>query len=221
MSTNITNYISQSSQMKQTQLDRLMQQQKEAAMTVDPDSKSLKSEDFLKILVHQLKNQNPLEPMSSADMMGQVNSITSARLAQSLDLFTKQQNNNLGQSFLGKQVVVQTLDERGEAHMVQGTVSAVRNIGKGTCSICIDGKDYKATDVVAIAQPESFVHENFADYLGKNVEVKQIDPATRKEVTAQGLVESITHPYDENCRLVVQGKTYDPRAVTQINLPKN
>ena len=32
--------------------------------------RSLKGEDFMQLLVCQLKNQNPLEPMGSAEMMG-------------------------------------------------------------------------------------------------------------------------------------------------------
>ena len=78
----------------------------------DKNCKELKGHDFMKLLVVQLQNQNPLEPMNGSDMMGQISSLTSARLSESLDLFSRNQDSTLGQGMLGREVVVQTINEK-------------------------------------------------------------------------------------------------------------
>ena len=121
----------------------------------DKNCKDLTGHDFMKLLVLQLQNQNPLEPMSSSDMMGQISSLTSARLSESLDLFSRNQNSTLGQGMLGREVVIHTTDSSGKIKEVTGIVSSIKDIGKESCKIEVDGKFYKPKEVIRINNSNS------------------------------------------------------------------
>lgn len=118
--------------------------------------KTLTGHDFMKLFVWQLRNQNPMEPMSSSDMMGQIQSLTSANLSESLDRFSKVQNSALGQGMLGREVVIQTVDTSGKTIEVKGMVASIENIGKSSCKIEVNGNLYDPGDVVKIlCSPEA------------------------------------------------------------------
>lgn len=179
---------------------------------IQPKDKTLTGHDFMKLLVLQLQNQNPLEPMNSSDMMGQISSLTSTRLSESLDLFSKNQNSALGQGMLGCEVVVQTTDAAGKRQEVKGTVSAIEDLGKTSCKIEVNGKFYKPTEVVRIsshAEPQR--HYVDANLLGKVVEINDNGVRVRGEVTA------LSNPNLE-ARICVGGKWYDPERIQTVSL---
>ncbi len=178
--------------------------------------RSLKGEDFMQLLVCQLKNQNPLEPMGSAEMMGQINSLTSARLSESLDLFTKAQNSHLGESYLGKEVIVQSIDDRGQSQTVQGVVDAVQNIGEANCTISINGKSFQASDVISVLSSHNSSPSNFTDYLGKMV-VGRLQDST----PFSGKVTAILNPNTAQCKVQIGNESYDPQFIQEIHLTNN
>jgi flagellar basal-body rod modification protein FlgD len=73
-------------------------------------SKNLSQQDFIKILMTQLQNQDPTKPQDSSSMinqMGQINSIQSMMsMQQSLTDFRMDQKITLGQSLINKTVKV-------------------------------------------------------------------------------------------------------------------
>ena len=179
---------------------------------LQPKDKTLTGHDFMKLLVLQLQNQNPLEPMNSSDMMGQISSLTSTRLSESLDLFSKNQNSALGQGMLGREVVIQTTDAAGKRQEVKGTVSAIEDLGKSSCKIEVNGKFYKPTEVVRISshtEPQR-CHVD-ANLLGKVVEINDNGVRVRGEVTA------LSNPNLE-ARICVGGKWYDPERIQTVSL---
>ena len=186
--------------------------EKPGAELIQQKDKTLTGHDFMKLLVWQLQNQNPLEPMSSADMMGQISSLTSTRLSESLDLFSKSQNSALGQGMLGREVVIQTIDSAGQCQEVQGVVSAIEDLGKASCKIEVNGKFYKPTEVVRILSnaelPRGYVDANL---LGKIVEINNGGERVRGEVTA------LSNPNRE-ARVCVGGKWYDPELIQTVSL---
>lgn len=186
-------------------------------LIVDSRDRALKGEDFMKILVFQLKNQNPLEPMSSGEMLGQISSLSSVRLSESLELFTRNQNNTLGQGLLGKNVVLEALDAQGKPKIVEGMVSSVLGLGQEHCQLMVNGQKYNVMDVVKV-QASNKTDQAVSNYLGKRVVLKEIDPKTFKENFIEGEVTALMGPQTENCRLVVNGKQYDPSHVVEIRL---
>jgi len=68
----------------------------------------LGSEDFLRLLIMQLRNQDPLEPVDNAELLGQISSIReielSTTLTESLRLLTGQQRFASASSLIGQYV---------------------------------------------------------------------------------------------------------------------
>lgn len=186
--------------------------EKPGAELIQPKDKTLTGHDFMKLLVLQLQNQNPLEPMSSSDMMGQISSLTSTRLSESLDLFSKNQNSALGQGMLGREVVIQTTDAAGKRQEVKGTVSAIEDLGKASCRIEVNGKFYKPTEVVRISSNAELPRRHVdANLLGKIVEINNNGERVRGEVTA------LSNP-NLDARICVNGMWYDPDLIQTVSL---
>ena len=179
---------------------------------IQKKSKDLTTQDFMKLLVYQLANQNPLEPMSSSDMMGQISALTSSRLSESLDLFSKNQNSALGQGMLGHEVVVHTIDNEGNLQEVCGVVSAIEDIGKDTCKIEVNGKFYKPSSVVRISShAESLQSQIDTSILGKKVLLDDEGTRVLGEVKALSNAES-------PARVLVGGKWYKANTIKTIRL---
>ncbi len=118
---------------------------------IDPKDRELKATDFMQILVAQLVNQNPYQPMDSSQMMEQLGSLSSVRLSESLEGFSRQQNLVLGQGYLGREVVVQPSGE----DPVTGVVTAVVGVGKDKCQLVVNNTKYDVSDVVEIRSATS------------------------------------------------------------------
>ena len=110
--------------------------------------------DYMKLLVKQLQNQNPLEPLDNKDM--------SAQLAQFSQL---QQTENLNTSFgkvlesvqrsyasslIGKEVSFQVQAADGTLQTQTGEVEEVVIGADGTLLLMIDDRQVKLADVTSI-----------------------------------------------------------------------
>jgi flagellar basal-body rod modification protein FlgD len=113
---------------------------------------SLTSEDFLKIMLAELTNQDPLEPMTNQDLLNQVASIrrleTDSGITQALeDLRTSQQLGSAG-ALIGRQVGGLT----AAAEPVSGTVDRVRLVEGEVVLRLADGAEVpydRVTDISA------------------------------------------------------------------------
>ncbi len=102
---------------------------------------------FLKLLVTQLKYQDPLEPTDSKDMMSQLAQFSSV---EGLNAVNKQltalgiaQDFTASLSMIGKTVAY--TDTQGSAHT--GVVQGVRPDGSGTILRLADGTEIRSGDV--------------------------------------------------------------------------
>ena len=68
--------------------------------------------DFMIMLIAQMKNQNPMEPMDNKDLMGQVTQLNSLNELQAISAqmrsLTKASQTSYAASLIGKQVKAQT-----------------------------------------------------------------------------------------------------------------
>src|SRR3954463_13996332 len=89
-------------------------------------SLGLKTEDFIKMMVTQLQNQDPMEPAKNEELLAQMSQIgqlqASTDLQSSLKSMVMQNNIASAGNLIGKQI--QGLDENGDP--VQGLVNSVR-----------------------------------------------------------------------------------------------
>lgn len=115
----------------------------------------LGKEDFLELLVTQMQNQDPLEPMDNQDLVLQLSQLSTLEGTQNLnENFTE----FLGTSYmgvasgmLGKEVRYYEATTDGMQEYT-GTVDKV-NIMDDVVTLVVDGKEILMTQVASIATP--------------------------------------------------------------------
>lgn len=107
-------------------------------------------DQFLKLFLTQLQNQNPLEPMQDRDFLMQLAQFTQVENAEemthTLQNLQMLVTSTRAATLLGKQVIA--LPE-GEAMPVEGKVSAVRFTADGVWLV-VDGKEVSVDNVVQV-----------------------------------------------------------------------
>jgi flagellar basal-body rod modification protein FlgD len=114
------------------------------------NTQQLDENTFLKLLVAQLKYQNPLQPTDPAAFMAQTAQFTQVeKLNQLVQMAQTQQTSNqmlLSSSLVGKSV---TYDD-GNGATLHGVVTAVKLDAKNPPTLTIGGKDVELTAVKQI-----------------------------------------------------------------------
>jgi flagellar basal-body rod modification protein FlgD len=126
----------------------------------DRGTNALSSDDFFKLLVTELQQQDPLAPAKTGDMINQVAQIRSIELSKNLnDTLQSMTNSNqtAGVSgLLGKLVAAKTLDSDGNVQEITGVVTAIRFADDGTAVLELDtGQTVAAKDVTRIASVDA------------------------------------------------------------------
>jgi flagellar basal-body rod modification protein FlgD len=122
--------------------------------TATNSMQSLTVEDFTKMLVTEMQNQDPTQPMTNTDLMNQVSQIQSIEANQQLT--STLQAVALGQSIasagnlIGRNV--SGLDAKG--NKVSGTVSSV-SISNGSAMLNIGSSSLSLNEVTQISQASS------------------------------------------------------------------
>lgn len=115
---------------------------------------NMKSEDFFRILVTELQQQDPFEPAKTADMINQVAQIReielSGQLNKTLDQLAGQQRTLGASELIGKYVIAAQTDADGGASRIEGIVTGVRFESDGTAILELDTGE--SVPVSAVAQ---------------------------------------------------------------------
>ncbi|MGC8744150.1 MAG: flagellar hook capping FlgD N-terminal domain-containing protein [Verrucomicrobiia bacterium] len=117
-------------------------------------SKTLTQEDFLKLLVAQLKTQDPLNPMKDTEFIGQM--VQFSVLEQNKTMQTTMASMNSAQqiiqanSMLGR--IVQVQEEDGT--ISSGAVSSIV-FDQNTPLIMVNGKAYQLNQVLSVEPGET------------------------------------------------------------------
>ena len=111
--------------------------------------KTLNQDDFLKLLVAQMSAQDPMNPMSNADFMGQMAQFSTLEQTRSMESqvseLRDQQAITQATSMIGRDVSLTT-----STGTVKGTISAV-NMVDGTPKIVVNGNAYDLSKVLTIS----------------------------------------------------------------------
>jgi flagellar basal-body rod modification protein FlgD len=115
----------------------------------------LQSEDFFKILVTELQQQDPLQPGKTSDLIGQVSQIRSIELSQNLTdaltQITRHQRVAGASELIGKFVTATLTGTDGTSQEVSGLVTGVRFDPDGTAVLELDtGQSVPAESVTRI-----------------------------------------------------------------------
>lgn len=126
-----------------------------ATTSTDRGMGSLTSEDFFKILVTELQQQDPLQPSKTSDMIGQVSQIRgielSKQLTDTLSQISDQQRTAGTSDLLGKYVTATVTDDAGTKTEVSGVVTGVRFDSSDGAVLELDtGDSVLASDVTRI-----------------------------------------------------------------------
>lgn len=108
-------------------------------------------EDFIKIMITQLQQQDPLDPAKSDQLLTQLSQIKSLEsneaLAKNLNGLTLQQSIGAGANMIGK--TIKGIDEGGDN--IEGTVTSIRVEDKKVYLELDSGKKLPIENVVTIA----------------------------------------------------------------------
>lgn len=106
----------------------------------------LDKDAFLKLLVAQMKYQDPLEPTSNTEFIAQYATFSQVEQMQNMAM-TMELSRASG--MVGKLVEIQTTDQNGDAHVFQGVVEYV-TYENNKAFVSIDGSLYSVDDVHAV-----------------------------------------------------------------------
>jgi len=146
------------------------------------DLNGLSSEDFFKLLVTELRQQDPLQPTKTSDLIGQVSQIRSIELSKNLtDALTQVTQNQRvagASELIGKYVTATLAGLDGTAQQISGVVTGVQFDSTGSAVLELDtGQSIPADSVTRITSPEN------AAASGANVATTGTDAATATAAT--------------------------------------
>ena len=116
---------------------------------VAPNRTFLSREQFMKILISELKNQNPFEPMDNTDFMNQMIGLqtldSSTKLIDSLTQFQQFLGLSSASSFIGK--IITGKDEFGTT--VEGIATSAI-LEQGNTFLVVDGKKIALKNIMEV-----------------------------------------------------------------------
>lgn len=121
---------------------------------------ALTTEDFFRLLVTELRQQDPLEPSKTSDTISNVSQIRSIEMSstmnKTLETLARQQRGAGAADLIGKYVTAALKDDAGQDVVVAGVVTRVRFDAGGQSLLDLDtGQTVRLTDVSSIASDSS------------------------------------------------------------------
>lgn len=109
---------------------------------------SLDMNDFLNLIVAQMTNQDPMNPMENTDFIAQMAQFSSLEAMSDLREVAME---GQATSLIGKNVVVATYDSKGKLVIDEGIVQRVTIYG-GESRLYVNDKDYGYSNVMEIKE---------------------------------------------------------------------
>ncbi|MDL2232228.1 flagellar hook capping protein [Ruminococcaceae bacterium OttesenSCG-928-L11] len=114
-------------------------------------------EDFMKLMVAQLQNQDVMNPVDDTQFIAQMAQFSSLQVMQNLQEYTM---SAYAVSYVGKNVLIATEDEKsGRLKIITGVVEKV-TFSDGNPKVFVDGKEYDLHKVMEIADEEIVVTDD-------------------------------------------------------------
>jgi flagellar basal-body rod modification protein FlgD len=124
-----------------------------SAISSTPSATDLQM-DYMKLLVTQLQNQNPLEPLDNKDMSAQLAQFSQLQQTENLNTsFSKvleSVQRSYASSLIGKEVSFQVPATDGTIQTQTGEVEEVVIGADGTLLLRVDDRQVKLADVTSI-----------------------------------------------------------------------
>jgi len=112
--------------------------------------------DYMKLLVTQLQNQNPLEPLDNNEMAAQLAQFSELEQLENMNASFGQVLDSVQQSYasslIGKDVSFETQAADGTTETKIGEVEEVIMGDDGDITLVVDGQNVRLADVTAIRE---------------------------------------------------------------------
>lgn len=109
----------------------------------------LGKDDFIKLLITQLRHQDPMNPVDDKEFIGQMAQFSALEQMQNVSAGI---NSVRGSTLLGKEVKATVSSQSGGVSEVEGLVTAVK-LKRGDTFVVVDGREIKVEDVKEIIMP--------------------------------------------------------------------
>lgn len=111
---------------------------------------------FLKLLICEMQNQDPLEPTTNTEWISQMATFSQLEEIQALSKTTE---NSQIFSLIGKNVIVSTEDTSGNTTYKEGIVEYISMSG-GTAKFSVDGSLYSIDDLYSVVDADYLYEQN-------------------------------------------------------------
>lgn len=108
-------------------------------------------DQFLMLMVEQMKNQDFLSPTDNSEYIAQMAQFSSVTQMQEMSYFT---NATYATSLVGKTVVTGSVDANGDIISETGVVSSVKLNGK-SFEIIVNGKSFTTANIMEVVDPNA------------------------------------------------------------------
>jgi len=172
-------------------------------------------DNFFALLMAEMSNQDPMEPMSNTEFISQLANFTALKAQQDALYY---QNANYAQSLVGKTVTVASV-KGSEFYTDNGIVTSM-SLSEGQFMVKVNGKDYPLTNIMEV-MPSTNPYNltaNDGSYatslIGKQVTVMTTN-AEGKQIVETGTVSHI-EVKDSQANVVINGMAYLLESVVKV-----
>ena len=116
-------------------------------------SGTLNMDDFLQLLVAQLKNQDMYNTMDDSEYMAQMAQFS---MLQAITDMSELSMTSYGVSLIGKEVTVAQIGDDGTVKSIEGIVDSV-NFFNGSPQVVVDDKSYSLSSVMSVNEPNIII----------------------------------------------------------------
>lgn len=178
----------------QQTIDQLIESQAKAAKE-SRNTGELGKDDFLKLLITQVQNQDPMNPSSDTDFIAQMAQFSALEQMQNLN---QSFSYSMGFSMMGKYISAEIKDETtGDVKVVNGKVDMIRVIN-GKVNAIVGDDEVPVDKITQVSDTSTGISANVTDFsaiigmLGKAT----VTNADKKTGSIEGIISTITKESD-------------------------
>ncbi len=183
----------------------------------DESKRGVKVEDFLQLMIAQLKNQDFMNPVDDTQYITQLAQFATMQSMQELSHYSQ---TNYVMSLVGKTATAASMGMGGQVNQETGVISRV-NLSGDTYTVTINGKEFQLNQLMVVSDPNSAVTKNDLEVANKmSLYVNEVnsnsikiswDAPLKDEIAAAGLSYDIYYTDDgqldfKNLSSVKKGK---------------
>ena len=121
-----------------------------ATSTAKTKTSAMDMDDFLKLMVAQLQNQDMYNSTDNSEFMAQMAQYS---MVQSLTELTEQSKTAYSVSLIGKDVTLKEAGTDGSQNIIMGKIDGV-SLYNGETKIIVNGNSYDMSDILTVSQTE-------------------------------------------------------------------